>query len=319
MLGARVSTLLWNTEKVLNVGPSVKLLEFETGEFVKHRSKNKSISVVVPTLGNRIEYLTEALITIDSQTLRPHEILIVNNGELSAKELMNQLNPNSLLKIVDTIYRAGASQARNLGASLAEGKYIAFLDDDDLWDSNYLEAMYKEIQTSNAKCVISKIAKLSDGSITNLFDAANFLTQRFFLLMNPGVTGSNIVIDKDYFLSLGGYDCELPTGEDGDLILKILDKDGDIAISRATQAVMRMHTGERLTSHKSLAKGYKALYLKYKPRLGARDTIYLIWRYKREEYRSDKNTARFLSMVFWSFLIILLRRTPKSIFKMDNK
>jgi glycosyltransferase involved in cell wall biosynthesis len=305
--------------KVLNVGPAVKLIEFETGEFVKHKSRNnQTISVVVPTLGNRIEYLTEALITIESQTLTPREILIINNGKFSAKELMSQLSPKSPIKIVDTIYRAGASQARNLGASLAEGKYIAFLDDDDLWDSNYLEAMNKEIETSNAKCIISKIGKLSDGSITNLFDATNFLTQRFFLLMNPGVTGSNIIIDKDYFLSLGGYDCELPTGEDGDLILKILDNDGDIAVSRATQAVMRMHTGERLTSHKSLAKGYRALYLKYKSRLGARDTIYLIWRYKREEYRSEKNTARFLSIIFWSILIILLRRTPKSIFKMDN-
>ncbi len=279
---------------------------------------DQSISAVIPTLGNRLHYLTEALKSIESQTLYPDEVLIINNGQISSKELLNQLSLNIPLRIVDTIYRAGASQARNLGASLAQGKYVAFLDDDDIWDSNYLKEMHKEITRKDVKCVISKIYKLEDGEISKLFDATNYLTQRYFLLMNPGVTGSNIVIDKSYFLSLGGYDCMLPTGEDGDLILKILDSGEKIVICGETKAIMRMHQGERLTSNESLARGYRALYFKYRSRVSNRDAIYLIWRYRREEYKTHKRPSKFLKMLFWTVVIIIFRRTPKSIYVMEK-
>jgi len=319
LLGVGLSNLLGKSGGSRKDYTIVKQIECETGGYMELKSNyHQSISAVIPTLGNRIPYLIEAMKSIESQTLCPNEILIVNNGEISSEVLFSHLSSNIALKIVDTIYRAGVSQARNFGATIAEGKYVAFLDDDDFWEPDYLEEMYKEIVRSNAKCAISKIAKLEDGKVANLFDATEYLTQRYFLLMNPGVTGSNVIVDKDYFLSLGGYDCMLPTGEDGDLILKFLDKGDDIAVCSATQAVMRVHKGERLTSHESLASGYKALYLKYKHRLGARDTMYLIWRYKREEYRSEKNLTKFLRMLFWSGIIVLIRRTPKSIYVMQK-
>lgn len=277
------------------------------------------ISVIIPTLGSRRDLLIQAIDSVNRQSLPPLEIVIVNNGKEILQDADYSKLSNFPIIIANIVQNAGASQARNFGATVARGSLLAFLDDDDLWESNYLEEMHREIVTSDAKCAISKIAKLEEGKVTNLFDASEYLTQRYFLLMNPGVTGSNVVIEKIYFLSLGGYDCMLPTGEDGDLILKILDMGDEIAVSSKTQAVMRVHTGERLTSHKSLANGYKALYLKYRLRLGARDSMYLIWRYKREEYRSEKNLSRLFSMLFWSGVIILIRRTPKSIYIMQEQ
>ena len=277
-----------------------------------------NITVIIPTLGSRRDFLIQAIDSVNRQSLPPLEIIIVNNG----KEILHDVDyskfSNFPISITNIVYRAGASQARNFGATVAKGSLLAFLDDDDLWEPNYLEEMHREIVSSEAKCVISRIAKLEDDKVSNLFDATQYLTQRYFLLMNPGVTGSNLMIERNYFLTLGGYDCKLTTGEDGDLILNILDIGGSIAVCSSTQAVMRVHRRERLTSHESLASGYKALYLKYRHRVGTRDTMYLIWRYKREEYRSEKRVIKFLRMLFWSGIIVLIRRTPKSIYVMQK-
>lgn len=277
-----------------------------------------NITVIIPTLGNRRDFLIQAIDSINRQSLPPLEIIIVNNG----KEILHNVDyskfSNFPISITNIVHKAGASQARNFGAAMARESLLAFLDDDDLWEPNYLEEMHREIVSSDAKCVISRIAKLEDGKVSNLFDATQYLTKRYFLLMNPGVTGSNVLIERNYFLTLGGYDCKLTTGEDGDLILKILDLGDEIASCGTTQSVMRFHDGERLTSHESLATGYKALYLKYRHRVGPRDSMYLIWRYKREEYRSGRRFTKLLSMLFWSGVIILIRRTPKSIYVMQK-
>jgi glycosyltransferase involved in cell wall biosynthesis len=288
------------------------------GNFEMIFESSIAVSVVIPTLGNRSEFLKEAINSVVSQSLQPLELIIVNNG----REVLSEVEYNSHgklpIRIVNTVQRAGASQARNFGATVAKGNLLAFLDDDDLWEVNYLEEMRREAVSTNSLCVISKLSKLEDGKVSELFNAGKYLTQRYFLIMNPGVTGSNILIDKKYFTSLGGYDCNLHTGEDGDLILKILDLGDSVAFCKETQAVMRVHTGERLTNHKSLAKGYKFLYLKYKHRVGIRDLLYLIWRFKREEYRADSSFLKLLSMLFWSGIIVLIRRTPKSIYTMQR-
>lgn len=272
-----------------------------------------SISVVIPTFGNRRKFLIEAINSVVMQTLRPIQIVIVNNGGYSLSEIDLTKAKDVPITVINTVHEAGASQARNIGATFAIGHLIAFLDDDDLWESNYLEEMFKETKQGYIKCVITRIAKVQENEVVRLIDATEYLTQRYFLLMNPGVTGSNILIDKKFFLSLGGYDCTLPTGEDGDLILKVLDSGTQIAVCASTQAVMRVHNGKRLTDSNSLAKGYKAIYLKYRNRVGIRDTTYLIWRYKREEYRSQKRLKELSSMLFWSSLVILMRRTPRSV------
>ena len=98
------------------------------------------ISVVIPTLNTRQEFLKEAINSIEKQSYLPLEVIIVNNGK------RNLELPETFLKIsrFDIVFKAGVAQARNFGASLANGKYIAFLDDDDLWGKDYLSNIKKK-------------------------------------------------------------------------------------------------------------------------------------------------------------------------------
>jgi len=229
------------------------------------------ISVIIPT-HNRREFLSEALKSVVSQSLLPDEILVVNNGADKAS-LSGELA--SKVKIYDIIPDAGASQARNFGASLATGDYLAFLDDDDLWNKDYLKNAMGAVE-SGAKCVIGRLDKMTGGKISPFKNAYGKLTLENLFTHNPGVTGSNIVIAKSLFFKIGGYDPSLPTSEDKSLAVEILKNKEEIAVLPDNQVVRRMHGGEQLSKSGSAAmsEGILRFARKYKNMMGSKIYFY---------------------------------------------
>lgn len=270
------------------------------------------ISVVIPTLGTRNEYLQESLESIFSQTMQPIEIIIVNNGVGAVNLADFNLTGSIPIVIVQTVSNAGVSQARNFGATIAKGNVIAFLDDDDLWDRDFLRLCLNDLVSSGAQCVLGRIDKLIDGKISQLFDATGFLDSYSFIVMNPGATGSNVVIYRDTFMSIGGYDCSLPPTEDGALILSLIDTGQKVSVCPEAQAIMRIHSGVRLTNPGSASIGFKAFYIKYGKRVGIKDRFFLIWKFRREDYRNSSSMKTLFYYAFYSALIVLIRRRPRN-------
>lgn len=89
-----------------------------------------SVSVIIPTY-NAALFLPEALSSVRGQTRPPTEIIVVDDGSTDNTQELKAL------KVPDTRYiyqeNTGAAAARNRGAALAAGDYLAFLDADDLW------------------------------------------------------------------------------------------------------------------------------------------------------------------------------------------
>ena len=122
------------------------------------------ISCIIPT-HNRGDYLKEALNSVICQTREPDEIIVVNNGEQRV-DLVG-LESESI-KIFNIVPHAGASQARNFGASVAAGDYLAFLDDDDMWGKDYVLNVYNAIKNDLAiDCAVSALKKLSNNKFQN--------------------------------------------------------------------------------------------------------------------------------------------------------
>lgn len=92
------------------------------------------ISVVIPTF-NRQEHILIALESVYSQTLKPDEIIVIDDGSTD--------NTKELLSSHPIVYlyqkNLGVSSARNLGINCAKNNWIAFLDSDDTWEKNKLE------------------------------------------------------------------------------------------------------------------------------------------------------------------------------------
>jgi glycosyltransferase involved in cell wall biosynthesis len=98
----------------------------------------KTFSVVITT-HNRPDYLQESLAAVLKQSITPKEVFVIDDGSsVSYEEVLSQF-PSEQFTYVKVPVASGANAARNLGISKSTADIIAFLDDDDVWDANYLE------------------------------------------------------------------------------------------------------------------------------------------------------------------------------------
>lgn len=88
------------------------------------------VSVVIPFYSG-LEWLKEALASVQEQTYKNIEVLVINDGSKDNIDEITTLYDLSIL--IFSKENGGPASARNLGIEKASGKYIAFLDSDDIW------------------------------------------------------------------------------------------------------------------------------------------------------------------------------------------
>jgi len=92
---------------------------------------NRTISVIVPTR-NRPLLLREALASISVQRGARFEVIIVNDGGCDISDVLSEFSGRLDLHQVALSKNGGPPAARNTGCGRARGRYLAYLDDDDL-------------------------------------------------------------------------------------------------------------------------------------------------------------------------------------------
>lgn len=258
------------------------------------------ISCIIPTC-DRAPLLIEAIQSVLNQTVLPHEILIINNGKASVVLPEDVQNKVTIFNIIPF---AGVSQARNYGAIQAKGSYLAFLDDDDLWSKNYIENVITALD-EGAKCVVSRLDQLDNGKISFYKNAHDNMSVNNLLSFNPGVTGSNIVIEKGLFYSVRGYDPLLPTSEDKSLIIDVMLAGGDVVTLSDNQAIHRVHSVKgRLTNAKRMAEGIYAFTRKYSQLMGLKIYLYNLFKINSYRYKAGQYLY-FLPYVILGILVKL--------------
>lgn len=138
------------------------------------------ISVIVAVY-NRLEYLKNILLALESQTKKPYEVIIADDGSSeNLNEAIKSVIPIISYKLKH-VYQEDlgfrAARSRNNGARIAEGEYLLFLDQDVLFDENFIENLNTKIKfgevikmdaisldKSNSKVINEKI------NTNNLFD-----------------------------------------------------------------------------------------------------------------------------------------------------
>lgn len=99
------------------------------------------ISIILP-LFNAEKYLEESLQSILAQTLQEFEIICINDDSKDKTGIILQKYKDARLKILSNETHLGAAKSRNKGLMEAKGKYITFLDGDDIFDENMLLLAY---------------------------------------------------------------------------------------------------------------------------------------------------------------------------------
>lgn len=178
------------------------------------------VSIIIPTF-NRAKVVGRAVNSVLNQSFQDFECIVVDDG--STDETDSVLNEFvNKIKVVKTENR-GVSAARNLGAELAEGKYIAFLDSDDEWKPQKLQKQIDFMQ-KNGFCISQTDETwVRNGKFVN--KSAKYIRPQGDIFYNClevcAVTPSSVMMEKTLFFEYGGFDETFPVCEDYDLWLRM--------------------------------------------------------------------------------------------------
>ena len=101
--------------------------------------KNDLVSIIIPVY-NAEKFLNETISTVLDQTYKNWELLLINDcSKDNSKKIFEKYQNNKNITWFDLEKNSGASIARNKGIELSKGKYICFLDADDLWEKDKIE------------------------------------------------------------------------------------------------------------------------------------------------------------------------------------
>ena len=201
------------------------------------------ISVIIPT-ADREQLLCRAVDSVLKQSVLPAEIIVVDNG---VNEVKVQFDDPRVV-IIRTAPRIGPGRSRNIGAQSSDTDYIAFLDDDDWWDSGYIENTIKKFEDTNADVVVGQLKRCGvDGCLRGykLFPESPDLQRKVFF-SNPGFGGQNIAMKKEVFIEVGGFDECMPASVDRDLAARLVVTGKSIACEPKAIAILCDHGGGRV-------------------------------------------------------------------------
>jgi glycosyltransferase involved in cell wall biosynthesis len=183
------------------------------------------VSVIVRTY-KRPQVLRETLQSLRDQTYKEFEVILIEDGPNTAEDMI--INEFKDLSIVYHAFgeNKGRTKAGNFGLELAKGKYINFLDDDDLFLPNHLEILVQSLQNNRNYQVAYSIAYRIPTKITSInpykykekrpiIEKQPF--NRAFLFQSNYFPIQSILFERSIYLDEGGFDEELDYFEDWDL------------------------------------------------------------------------------------------------------
>lgn len=236
------------------------------------------ISCIIPTC-NRKELLKITLDSVLNQSLLPDEIFIMNNGDSIIDFSYLNLSPenNFNIKIVNLPKITKLAELLNFGSSLASSEYLAFLEDDDLWEKDYIKKLSESI-TPDFKVYVTRIDKLKNGIVSTYKNAKGKLSLKNLFSYNPGVNISNMCINKKALFSIEGFDTCLLVGIDKSLIIDFILKNYKIKVLDHIQEIGRQHDGVRLSNnYKNVINSQIAFYKKYKKHMNLMQRVKIIY------------------------------------------
>ena len=132
------------------------------------------ISVIIPAY-NMEEYIGDTIESVQKQTFDDYELIVVDDGSTDdTYKILTKYAKNDARIILLSQDNAGVSIARNNGIEHASGKYITFLDGDDLWTPDALQIMYEKIKSENAGFVYAGYAALHPDGIGKKETSTNY-------------------------------------------------------------------------------------------------------------------------------------------------
>ena len=182
------------------------------------------VSVIMP-VRDRAELVGEAIGSVLGQTFTAWELVVVDDGSTDGTpEVLAKLVADDPRVQVVTSPAAGVSAARNLGAARARGRYVAWLDSDNLWRPDFLATMLGAMGAENYRAAYA-IAETVDGTGRRRFRSlpSGDTTAEVLALLEVAnhVDLNVLVLASDLLREVGGFDETLRRTVDYDLMWRV--------------------------------------------------------------------------------------------------
>lgn len=212
-----------------------------------------TVSIIIPTF-NRLPYLRCALRSVEEQTFRNFEVLVLDDGSTDGTlEFLTGYAPKFSCRWFSFQHKE-RSHLRNFGAHEAKGEFLAFLDDDDEWLPEKLKKQVKFLeQNPDVGLVYTRTKAInSDGGLhkkitalhKRLYDDQAKRGHRYSDLAYLTIMfTSTMMIRRPLFFNVGGYDEQCPPKEDLDLYLRCSLVSRIDCIGEEPLALYRCHQG----------------------------------------------------------------------------
>ena len=190
--------------------------------------KEPKVSVIIPCY-NGEKYISEAIESVLNQTYQNWELIIVDDRSTdNSKDIVRKYTTiNNKITLIEHKYNKGIAKTKNTGIANAKGKYIAFLDQDDIWLNSKLELQLKCFETGNDNIgvvcagMIFTDANMNPINIFKGFRDENQKTLIKNLYLKPTNSSSIMMVKKEYFEHIGTFNEELIGWDDYELLMRL--------------------------------------------------------------------------------------------------
>jgi len=269
------------------------------------------VSIIIP-LFNKEDFVVETLKSIEDQTFMDWECIIVDDGSTdnSLGKVKDYIQDKERFRLYNRphIRMKGASTCRNVGLEMAKGKYIQFLDADDLVSSEKLKRQVDLLNYKDGFTISTcRWGRLSSGetiiyenlsSYINCNSVPDFLSS---LIKDHGYFPLHAyLIPKILIDRAGQWNEHLGLNDDGEFMARVLCYTQRIIFSSHSLALYRTHSGNNLSSSSDLNSLKKAMYSwqlidnQLAIAFGQRQHFYIEWNLKSFYREVKQNNPEYL-------------------------
>ena len=190
-----------------------------------------SVSVIIPAY-NVASYLRESVESVLNQTFSDYEIILINDGSPDTAEMERVIEPYRDKIVYLLQENQGAGAARNKGLRAARGRYVAFLDGDDVWLPSFLSEMVSLLNSDRGYDLVYANALLfGESSVAGLTymdtnPSSGEVTCESLLAERCNIITSGVLARKQPIIELGMFDESLQNSQDFDLWVRMAKRPG---------------------------------------------------------------------------------------------
>lgn len=233
----------------------------------------KLVSVVVATYRREVE-LKNALESLAKQTYSNMEIVLVDdngNDEWNSKvseivKMFRNRHPKIMLEYIVNNLNQGSAKTRNIGIHSANGYYITFLDDDDIYLPDKIRKQAEFMETNQYDYSITDLRlyneadKEIDKRIRSYIKETTVESLRMYHLKYHMTGTDTMMFKKEYLTQIGGF-APIDVGDEFYLMQRAIEGGGKFGYFPESEIKAYVHTGDGgLSSGDGKIKGENALY-----------------------------------------------------------